>query len=59
MENWPKAKREEFIHKLKKLRNYLNRKEIDVKTLSNISITTHIMSYIIEFLLIKANYLHQ
>lgn len=58
MENWPKAKREEFIHKLKKLRNYLNRKEIDVKTLSNISITTHIMSYIIEFLLIKAKAKH-
>lgn len=58
MENWPKTKREEFIHKLKKLRNYLNRKEIDFKTLSNISITTHIMSYIIEFLLIKANAKH-
>lgn len=58
MENWPKTKREEFIHKLKRLRNYLNRKEIDFKTLSNISITTYIMSYIIEFLLIKAKAKH-
>lgn len=58
MESWPRPKKEEFIHKINKLRNYLNRKEIDLKTLSNISITTHIMSFIIEFLLIKAKAKH-
>lgn len=58
MENWPETKREEFIHKIKKFREYLNRKEVDLKTLSNISITVHIMSSIIEFLLIKANAKH-
>lgn len=58
MENWPKTKKEEFIHKVKKFRNYLVRKEIDLKTLSNISITVHIMSAIIEFLLIKTNAKH-
>ncbi len=58
MENWPYSKREEFIHKMKRLRNYLNRKEVDLKTLSDISITGHIMSAIIEFLLIKYNTKH-
>lgn len=58
MENWPQKKKEEFIHKMKRFRNYLNRKEVDLKTLSNISITVHIMSAIIEFLLIKTNAKH-
>ena len=58
MENWPQKKKEEFIHKMKRFRNYLNRKEVDLKTLSNISITVHIMSAIIEFLLIKTNARH-
>lgn len=58
MENWPQKKKEEFIHKMKRFRNYLNRKEVDLKTLSNISITVHIMSAIIEFLLIKTNTKH-
>lgn len=31
MEDWPEKKREEFIHKMKKFRNYLNRKAIDKK----------------------------
>lgn len=58
MEYWPEKKRDEFIHKIKKFREYLNRKEVDLKTLSNISITVHIMASIIEFLLIKANAKH-
>lgn len=58
MEDWPEKKKKEFIHKIKKFREYLNRKEVDLKTLSNISITVHIMSSIIEFLLIKANAKH-
>ena len=53
MENWPQKKKEEFIHKIKKFREYLNRKKIASKTLSNIAVTVHIMSTIIEFLLIK------
>lgn len=58
MEIWPERKKEEFIHKIKKFREYLNRKEVDLKTLSDISITVHIMSSIIEFLLLKANAKH-
>lgn len=58
MENWPLKKKEEFIHKMKRFREYLNRKEIASKTLSNIGVTVHIMSVIIEFLLIKANAKH-
>ena len=58
MENWPQKKKEEFIHKIKKFREYLNRKKIASKTLSNIAVTVHIMSTIIEFLLIKANAKH-
>ena len=58
MEDWPEKKREEFIHKMKKFRNYLNRKAIDKKTLSDIGITVHIMSTIIEFLMVKANAKH-
>jgi len=58
MERWPKKKREEFIHKMKSFRNYLNRKEIDVKILSDIGVTVHIISAIIEFLLIKTNTKH-
>lgn len=58
MEHWPEAKKEEFIHKMKEFRNYLNRKEIDKKILSEIGITVHIMSVIIEFLLIKTRTQH-
>lgn len=58
MELWPEKKREEFIHQMKSFRNYLNRKEIDVKILSDIGVTVHIMSAIIEFLLIKTNTKH-
>lgn len=58
MDNWPQNKKEEFIHKIKSFKNYLYRKEIDIKTLSNISVLVHIMSSIIEFLLIKANARH-
>lgn len=58
MESWPKNKREEFIHKIKRFRNYLNRKEVDWKTLSDISITVHIMSSIMEFLLMKTHAKH-
>lgn len=58
MENWSPARKEEFIHKMKKMRNYLNRKKIDLKTLSNVTITAHIMSAILEFLLIKAKAKH-
>ena len=55
MENWPCHKKEEFIHKIKKLRNYLDRKDINLKLLSDMCITAHIVSFIIEFLLIKTN----
>lgn len=58
MENWPQNKKEEFIHKMKSFREYLNRKKVAYKTLSNISVTVHIMSAIIEFLLIKASAKH-
>lgn len=58
MEKWPQKKKEEFIHKFKKFREYLNRKEIDIKTLSDIGVTVNIMSVIIEFLLIKAHAKH-
>lgn len=58
MENWPKPKKEEFIHKMKKFRSYLNRKDVDLKTLSDMAITSNIMSFIIEFLMIKANAKH-
>ena len=58
MELWPEKKREEFIHQMKSFRNYLNRKEIDTKILSDIGITVHIMSAIIEFLLVKTRTKH-
>ena len=58
MESWPHNKKEEFIHKMKKFRNYLDRKEVDLKTLSDMSITVNIMSSIIEFLLIKTRARH-
>lgn len=58
MENWPKAKKDEFMHKIKLFRKYLDRKQINRKLLSNISITVHAMSVIIEFLLLKTNIKH-
>ena len=58
IKTWPEPKKEEFIHKIKKLRNYLDRKDVKLKFLSNISITVYIMSEIIEFLLLKTNMKH-
>lgn len=58
MESWPHNKKGEFIHKMKKFRNYLDRKEVDMRTLSDMSITVNIMSSIIEFLLIKTRARH-
>lgn len=55
MSNWPDNKKNEFIHKIKNFKEYLNRKTVDLKTLSEINVTVHIMSAILEFLLIKAN----
>lgn len=58
IEKWPEEKKEEFIHKIKLLRKDLDRTDIKRKLLSNISITVHTMSAIIEFLLLKTNAKH-
>lgn len=58
MKNWPEKKKEEFIHKMKSFRNYLERKKIETKILSDIGVTVHIMSVIIEFLLVKTHAKH-
>ena len=58
IEKWPEEKKEEFIHRIKLLRKYLDRKQINRKLLSSISITIHAMSAIIEFLLLKTNAKH-
>lgn len=58
MENWPEAKREEFIHQFKALREYLKRKDVHTNILSNMCVTVHILCVIIEFLLIKTRTNH-
>ena len=54
MKKWPENKQKEFS-KIKTLRDYFNRKNADKKTLSEICIVCHIMSIIIEFLMIKSH----
>lgn len=54
-ENWPENLRKNYKPRLNKFADYLKRKDCDAKTLTDLSLASNMMSYIVEFLMIKTH----